>query len=495
MAIALSGFIGNSYMQSGKFEDYISMNSNHLQSDSPELAANPTIRLFDLEIKNERMEKAIEWVFQQREGFEYAAFVNAHSINLCHNSNSDLRQNLNSAGSLFADGSGMALAARIVGSRFVDNVNGTDMLPLLCQRAQREGKSIFLLGAAAGIAEKMKINLCEQYPGLQVVGTHHGFFNHEDEENDSVVAQINASGADILLVGFGSPLQERWLANNARHLTATVGLAVGGLFDFYSGQIPRAPYWMRQTGIEWIWRLMQEPQSKFSRYVIGNPLFIARSLNHRLQARQGAELSNGYYSRPGLSSYLQRLAAFCVIAILSPVFIAIGMTVKLTSKGPIFYHQVRVGKYGKRFKFYKFRSMYLSDDPKYREPNEDDSDRAGVCKKYKKDPRITPIGRFIRKYSIDELPQLWNVLAGDMVLVGPRPALVEEVEAYDHDMYRRFDVLPGLTGLWQVSGRADTSFEEQIALDLKYVDKRSWLSDLNILFRTVPAVLLARGAY
>ncbi len=457
-------------------------------------AAN-SVRLFGLAIANESMQKAVDWVFKPRERFEYAAFVNAHSVNVSYRDDNEMKKSLQSAHRLFADGSGIGLAARLHGTRFIENVNGTDMLPRICHRAQYEGKSLFLLGAAEGVAEKARDNLKAQYPGLRIAGIQHGFFDHDGLENELVVEKINRSGADILLVAFGSPFQEEWLRANAMRLKVDVGLAVGGLFDFYSGSIPRAPLWMRQAGVEWVWRLAQEPKAKFSRYVIGNPVFVARALRNRMYSGSAPAIARGYYSSPGLSSYLQRLAAMLVLTILAPLLLLVGLIVKLSSDGPVFYHQVRVGKYGKRFKFYKFRSMYLPTDPKFKAPDEGESDRDGVCKKYKQDPRITPIGRFIRKYSIDELPQLWNVVIGDMVLVGPRPALIEEVEAYQHDMYRRFDVLPGLTGLWQVSGRADTSFEEQIELDLRYVNKRGWLSDISILLRTIPAVLLARGAY
>ena len=144
---------------------------------------------------------------------------------------------------------------------------------------------------------------------------------------------------------------------------------------------------------------------------------------------------------------------------------------------------------------YKFRSMYMPDDPRYVDPAQLISDRDGVCNKFKKDPRITCVGRIIRKLSIDELPQLLNVLKGEMVLIGPRPALPQETDAYDWYMLERLNTKSGLTGLWQVSGRADTSFQEQIDLDLRYVRERSWLLDLKIMLATIPAVVTGKGAY
>jgi lipopolysaccharide/colanic/teichoic acid biosynthesis glycosyltransferase len=139
--------------------------------------------------------------------------------------------------------------------------------------------------------------------------------------------------------------------------------------------------------------------------------------------------------------------------------------------------------------------MYLNTDAKYIDPSQLQSDREGACKKLFKDPRITPLGRIIRKLSIDELPQLWNVVKGDMVLIGPRPALIDEVAVYSTLAMHRLQVNPGLTGLWQVSGRADTTFDEQIALDLRYIHEQSLSLDLKILLYTLPAVAFGKGAY
>jgi len=139
--------------------------------------------------------------------------------------------------------------------------------------------------------------------------------------------------------------------------------------------------------------------------------------------------------------------------------------------------------------------MYLPTDIRYVDIESIESDREGVCKKLFNDPRITAVGKVIRKLSIDELPQLINVFQGDMLMIGPRPALPQEVKAYSIEQFKRLDAKPGLTGLWQVSGRADTSFEEQMALDLRYVEEKDLFLDLYILLATVPAVLTGKGAY
>ncbi len=197
----------------------------------------------------------------------------------------------------------------------------------------------------------------------------------------------------------------------------------------------------------------------------------------------------------GIPAWLQRTAAGLGMLVISPLLIITVLAICLESRGSCFYSQIRVGKFGRHFKMYKFRSMYLKTDPKYREPDPATSDREGVCKKYVNDPRITRVGRFIRKYSIDELPQLWNVIKGDMLLIGPRPALSIEVDAYENQALPRLNCEAGLTGLWQVSGRADTTFAQQVGLDTRYVHEQSMLMDIRILFATVPCVLGAKGAY
>jgi exopolysaccharide biosynthesis polyprenyl glycosylphosphotransferase len=189
-----------------------------------------------------------------------------------------------------------------------------------------------------------------------------------------------------------------------------------------------------------------------------------------------------------------RTMAFAALVLLFPLFLTIGLLVRLTSRGPAFFRQERIGKDGKPFTMWKFRSMVV-DAESLREKLLEQSDRDGLMFKMRSDPRITPIGAWMRKHSVDELPQLINVLTGSMSLVGPRPPLPEEVAEYGDDVRRRLLVRPGLTGLWQVSGRADLSWEESVRLDLRYVDNWSLATDLLILWKTVRAVIRGGGAY
>lgn len=194
------------------------------------------------------------------------------------------------------------------------------------------------------------------------------------------------------------------------------------------------------------------------------------------------------------------------LTLLSPLYVVIAVAIKLTSKGPILFKQDRVGEYGVRFSFLKFRSMYYKNDPKIHQEyirrlisgkhDGKGADGNGNVYKIKDDPRVTPVGKFLRKTSLDELPQFFNVLKGEMSLVGPRPPIPYEVEAYEVWHRRRFlEAKPGITGLWQVEGRSRTKFDEMVRLDLRYVKTWSPWLDIKILLRTPAAVFKGHGAY
>jgi exopolysaccharide biosynthesis polyprenyl glycosylphosphotransferase len=186
--------------------------------------------------------------------------------------------------------------------------------------------------------------------------------------------------------------------------------------------------------------------------------------------------------------------AAALLVILSPMLLVIAALIKLDDRGPILFRQPRVGRQGKPFAMLKFRSMVVDAERRLEEIrhlNESDS----VLFKVRADPRVTRVGRVLRKYSLDEFPQLLNVLSGEMSLVGPRPPLAREVDTYAEDVHRRLLVRPGMTGLWQVSGRAELSWADTVRLDLYYVDNWSMLSDLAIMVKTVKAVFFPRGAY
>ena len=198
--------------------------------------------------------------------------------------------------------------------------------------------------------------------------------------------------------------------------------------------------------------------------------------------------------RRGGKRVLDFLVALLALPFAFPVVAVAAVLIKLDSPGPVFHRAIRVGRGGRKFTFLKLRSMQR-DAEELRGLLLHLNQAHGPAFKLHDDPRVTRVGRILRKSSLDELPQLWHVLTGDMSLVGPRPPFPEEVEKYEPWMLKRLSVRPGLTCLWQIRGRSDLSFDEWMRLDIEYVDRCSFLLDLKILVLTVPAVLSARGAY
>jgi lipopolysaccharide/colanic/teichoic acid biosynthesis glycosyltransferase len=213
----------------------------------------------------------------------------------------------------------------------------------------------------------------------------------------------------------------------------------------------------------------------------------------------GEQAAKGFWGRQSPYELAKRtldlLSTGCGLLLLSPFIGLLATVIKLDSPGPVFFSQMRVGKEGKLFRCWKFRSMTVDADQRKEELIEDNEMAGGTTFKIKRDPRITRVGRFIRKASIDELPQIWNVLVGDMSLVGPRPPVPQEVAQYNVYEKRRLAVKPGITCTWQVSGRSDIPFREQVRLDIEYINQRCLRLDLMLLLKTIPAVLFARGAY
>jgi exopolysaccharide biosynthesis polyprenyl glycosylphosphotransferase len=188
------------------------------------------------------------------------------------------------------------------------------------------------------------------------------------------------------------------------------------------------------------------------------------------------------------------LASILFLILFSPILLITALAVVATSRGPVIFRQQRVGQGGDLFEFFKFRSMYMTaEEDRYLLVDQNEAD--GPIFKIAADPRITPVGKFIRRTSIDELPQLWNVLRGDMSLVGPRPPLPEEVAQYTDWERQRLMVRPGVTGIWQVSGRSDLDFETWVAMDVEYIEEWRPSLDFALMVKTIPAVLSGRGAY
>ncbi|QUJ76566.1 WecB/TagA/CpsF family glycosyltransferase [Sulfitobacter albidus] len=409
-------------------------------------------------------------------------FMNAHCFNVMARDR-HYAAAVNSADYLLPDGIGVALAAKMTGQALAENLNGTDFIPALLREAAQRGKSVYLFGGTAGTAEKAAHHLILKIPALRIAGVRDGYAQAGNDAE--IIADINASGADIVLVALGVPMQELWLHRNAPYINADLTMGVGAALDFFAGNVVRAPLWVRKAKCEWVWRLAMEPRRLAKRYLAGNPSFLARA------AKQAAgTLTPAAIVRRALDITLSLTA----LVLLSPLLAMTALAVKAESKGPALFTQTRIGQNGRPFTILKFRSMVWEAEA-LRADVLARSDREGICFKSKSDPRITGVGRFIRRTSIDELPQLVNVLLGQMSIVGPRPALPCEVDAYPERAFGRLAVKPGITGVWQVSGRAEVGFDQMVEMDLAYASKRNIALDLILIALTFRVVLTGRGAH
>jgi len=380
----------------------------------------PMLRLFGLQVANASREAALDWLSTRIERGERTrvAFLNAHCVNVAAR-DANYRKALTTTDALLPDGSGIALATRMQRSRLVANLNGTDLVPALCERLARSGHSVFLFGGEVGVAADAGRALQAQYPGLKIAGTQHGFFNKTDEQ--LVINKINASGASLLLVAMGVPRQDAWLAQHADELSPTMTMGVGALLDFMAGRVSRAPLALRKIGQEWIWRLAQEPKRMFKRYVLGNPAFIARAVVDALPIDEDHIASFDAAAKRGFDLAITS----CALLLLSPLLLLVAALVKATSPGAVLHEQIMIGQDGVPFGMLTFRVTEGSADNSH----------------------FTLIGELLCKTGLEELPQLWNVLRGDMSLIGPRPQLPSEVARYLPQQYRQLAAKPGLTNL------------------------------------------------
>ena len=251
-------------------------------ADTPKPGKNDTQKLFRLmgiPINNITMKQAIDMILSgirtytpQRGSWEFS-FINAHCVNVAARNHTYL-EILRNSRAVFPDGSGIRKAADMLGCTLVDNVNGTDMFPLLCREFAKTGKKMFLLGAGPGIAEKTAAWAEKTTKTSIIAGYRDGYFSAE--ALPKIISTINDTAPDLLLVAMGVPRQELWIHENLHSLRVPVCMGVGGLFDFYSGRIKRAPVTFRRLGIEWVWRLLMEPRRMWKRYIIGNIAFIIR---------------------------------------------------------------------------------------------------------------------------------------------------------------------------------------------------------------------------
>jgi len=338
-------------------------------------------------------------------------------------------------------------------------------------RSRNKGwtRRVLVVGDASHVIELAHQLRRERYAGYQVVGAC---------IPEALVAPVPQHLDNIPVVG-----SFRHIVEAAQAICADT-VAVTGSSELTARRLRRLGWQMEGTGID---------------------LVLAPTLTDvagpRIHTRPLAGLSLIHVESPefrgvgkAAKGFVDRITAFFALLMLSPLFVCLAIAIKFDTKGSVFFRQTRVGLGGREFDLMKFRSMVADADAMLRELSEY-NENDGLMFKMKQDPRITKVGSFLRKWSLDELPQLMNVLKGDMSLVGPRPPLPSEVAWYDQDVARRLLVKPGMTGLWQVSGRSDLSWEDGIRLDLYYVENWSLATDVTILWKTVGAVAARRGAY
>jgi N-acetylglucosaminyldiphosphoundecaprenol N-acetyl-beta-D-mannosaminyltransferase len=246
-----------------------------------------SVSLLGISVNNITMTDALEWIAARLTATSPSqiCFLNADCANISYR-NTEYKAVLNETELVLADGIGLKLAGKLLASEIRQNVNGTDMFPRLCETLSGTGAGLYLLGARPGVADKVREWVAEHHPGVIVSGCRDGYFSAAEEP--AVISAIAQSGAAVLLVAFGAPRQDVWIR---RHLQATgvkVAMGVGGLFDFYSGRIPRAPVWMREIGMEWFYRFMQEPRRMWRRYFVGNAVFLWRVMRERRSSRRVA---------------------------------------------------------------------------------------------------------------------------------------------------------------------------------------------------------------
>ena len=360
-------------------------------------ATLPTIPLLGLRVITARMEPVIAHLLDGTR--RRVTFVNAHCLNVAAHDAAYSRA-LSSSDAVLPDGIGVSLAARMSGQRIAENLNGTDFVPNLLRQAALQGRSVFLFGAAPGVAQEAAARLVRDIPGLRIAGTRDGFDGAADEGR--AISAINVSGADILLVAMGVPQQDLWLARNAHRLAPALTLGVGALFDFLAGRVWRAPAPVRKARLEWVWRLAMEPRRMARRYLVGNVTFLARAARHAAAHTAATPRRDPMGKRA-----LDIAIAGSALLLLAPVLLMTAAAIRLDSRGPVLFRQTRIGRDGTPFAIFKFRSMHIDAEAR-RAALLATSDRAGVCFKSKSDPRVTRMGRLLRRTSVDELPQILN---------------------------------------------------------------------------------------
>jgi exopolysaccharide biosynthesis polyprenyl glycosylphosphotransferase len=325
---------------------------------------------------------------------------------------------------------------------------------------------VIVVGRERACAELVRQLRREPHAGFSVVGACIDSAQGEDVEGVPVLG----TSRDVV---------------HALAQAAADTVAVGAWSDFDQGDLRRLSWELEGSGVA----LVVAPSLTD---IAGPRIHIRPVAGLPLLHVEEPEFSGG---RRILKGTFDRGVAAIIMAVLAPFLVTVSLIIRLDSRGPALFRQTRVGAHGQSFTMYKFRSMRIDAEAQVVQLQQLNERAEGLLFKIKEDPRITRVGKWLRRFSLDELPQLINIAKGDMSLVGPRPPLPREVEKYGADVHRRLLVRPGLTGLWQISGRSDLTWDESVQLDLHYVENWSLAWDFMILVKTVGAVLAKRGAY
>lgn len=444
-------------------------------------------------------------------------FADATTVSRC-SQDADLFAVLQNADLLIPRGRGLNLGLNLLGEHQAPTLDSTLLYDHILLELEHRGKPIAILCRDDAQATKMLSQLAARYPHLK--STVHTLAQPQDCDWTKLTDTLADSGAQALIVALESPAQELALRHLGWRLRLPLTIAMGlplfaaleeltssaGKFNTLLRKLSRKRWSVAirpLSYLRFLWsaakfKLWRDEQLNTSLRGVND---VLRSSNNqaRLVRLQIAIRSYIWKLRCRMQRSLKRAidiaGASVGLLMLSPLLIPVMLIIKATSPGPLFYSQIRVGYRGKTFRMWKFRSMYIDADARKAALEAQNEMAGGVIFKMKNDPRITPIGRLIRRLSIDELPQLYNVLSGEMSLVGPRPALESEVAQYPVLARARLEAIPGLTGLWQISGRSDLPFDKQILLDTTYVHTQSASNDIKLIAKTIPAVLSGKGAY
>lgn len=380
----------------------------------------------------------------------------------------------------FCDGVGTMLCCAIQSQQRPVRVKGPDLTDSAL-RAWKNQEMVFLVWDKRGFEElKAKYQLTKSH---YVLCSNQTISNETIVEDANLIKKITLSPMAIWIC-LGSPKQEYWAMGAKKHFPNSRLLPIGAAFDFCSEKKKRCPVLLQEWGLEWAYRFWQEPHRLLGRTLLTNTKMVFYSIIYKEEPNV-----------PVWKRLMDLALASLGLLVTLPILLICSFLIWWEDGFCPIYSQVRIGKDGKPFVFYKLRSMVPSAE-NYQEPLKDLNEyKDGIPFKVSNDPRITRVGKFLRRWSLDELPQLWNVLIGDMSLVGPRPPLPKEASFYSEYQLKRLGVTPGITGIWQISAREKRCFDQQVKYDLEYISTQSPKKDIEIITKTIPRVISGDGAH